>query len=88
MDHLGAITSALIDYSLDDGSVAEEVCYWRDMSLVPHLLNLLGKKRVWVRLAFVPFVADPETTLDRKELARRLHAQVLRLKDSCSMCER
>ena len=80
-DHPISISTAWIDYSLDDGSVAEEVCYWRDMTLVPHLLNILGKKRVWVRLAFMPLAADPKTTLDRKELARRLHAQVLRLKD-------
>jgi lyso-ornithine lipid O-acyltransferase len=83
VDHPHSVSAGWIGYSLDDGNVAAEVCYWREMTLVPHLMNMLGKKRVWVRLAFMPFVADPKTTLDRKELARQLHAQVLRLKDSC-----
>lgn len=30
------IAAAGIDYDLRDGSVADEVCYWRDMTLVPH----------------------------------------------------
>jgi 1-acyl-sn-glycerol-3-phosphate acyltransferase len=37
------LTAALIEYELEDGDVSEEVCYWKDMTLVPHLLNLLGK---------------------------------------------
>jgi 1-acyl-sn-glycerol-3-phosphate acyltransferase len=85
VDHPGSISCASIEYSLDDGRVADEVCYWRDMTLLPHLLNLLGKKRVWVRVALMPYASDPMTALDRKDLARRLHAQVLLLKDSCSM---
>lgn len=80
-----SISAASIDYALDDGRVADEVCYWGDMTLLPHVLNILGKKRVTVRVAFMPFAGDPKTILDRKELARRLHAQVLRLKDSCSL---
>lgn|GEM_PF-4815030 len=31
------IAAAGIDYQLGDGSVADEVCYWREMTLVPHL---------------------------------------------------
>ncbi len=34
------------------GSVANEVCYWRDMTLVPHLLNLFGKPRVEATIRF------------------------------------
>ena len=41
-EHL--LSASFIRYALDDGSVADEVCYWRDMTLVPHLLNLLGKR--------------------------------------------
>lgn len=67
------VTSALITYKLPDGDVGEEVCYWKDMTLVPHLLNLMSKKSVRARIQFAP---SPVRTTDRKELARRLHAEV------------
>jgi 1-acyl-sn-glycerol-3-phosphate acyltransferase len=70
---------ALIQYELPagDGDVAEEVCYWKDMTLGPHLVNLLGKKSVRARLSFAR-VEDRAT--DRKELARQLHSRVLGMK--------
>lgn len=77
-----AIVACAINYSLDDGSVAEEVCYWREMTLVPHLLNALGKSRIAVQLAFSPYERDSESVLDRKALALQLHSQVLHLKNS------
>jgi 1-acyl-sn-glycerol-3-phosphate acyltransferase len=40
------VATAAIDYALDNGSVADEVCYWRDMTLVPHLLNLFLKREI------------------------------------------
>jgi len=40
------VASVSIQYALDDGSVADEVCYWRDMTLVPHLLNLFFKREI------------------------------------------
>src|SRR6059036_1735252 len=46
------IAAASIEYALDDGSVAEEVCYWRDMTLVPHLLNLLCKREIGAHYSF------------------------------------
>ena len=50
------LTTGFLRYELDDGDVAEEVCYWKDMTLVPHLLNLLGKRgiRASVRFAQLP----------------------------------
>ena len=47
------IAAAGIDYQLSDGSVADEVCYWRDMTLAPHLLNLFGKKSIESTVAFL-----------------------------------
>jgi 1-acyl-sn-glycerol-3-phosphate acyltransferase len=73
------LTAAFIRYALADGSVPDEVCYWRDMTLVPHLLNLLGKQGVSARVFFAGL---PQPRRDRKELARQLHAEVLRLKKS------
>jgi len=53
------------------------VCYWRDMTFVPHLLNLLSKRRVQVK---VRFHRPPPMSLNRKELAIRLREEILKLK--------
>lgn len=72
------VTPAHLSYGLADGSVEEEVCYWRDMSFGPHLLNLLGKKEITARVAY----GSPMLPLcDRKELARTLRAEVAALAD-------
>ena len=31
---------------------ADEVCYWRDMTVVPHLLNLLFKREIGANYSF------------------------------------
>jgi len=76
------LSAGFIEYSLNDGSVADEVCYWRDMTLLPHLLNLLGKRGLDARLCFTEL---REVSPDRKHLARQLHSEVLRLKESFSV---
>src|SRR6202012_2064216 len=39
--HLGCpVTAVALGYALDEGSVANEICYWRDMTLLPHLLHV------------------------------------------------
>lgn len=72
-----AVTAGAIGYELTDGIVSEEVCYWKDMTLLPHLINLLSKRRVH---ALLQFAESPQKTTSRKVLARQLHSQVLRLK--------
>ncbi len=72
-----SLSVGLIHYELDDGDPVEEICYWRDMTLLPHLLNLLGKRRVRVSVRFAPV---QNGSMNRKELARQLHSEVLRLK--------
>jgi 1-acyl-sn-glycerol-3-phosphate acyltransferase len=67
------LTAALIEYHLEDGDVGEEVCYWKDMTLVPHLINLMSKKSVQARLHLRPV---RNAISDRKELARQLHGEV------------
>jgi 1-acyl-sn-glycerol-3-phosphate acyltransferase len=76
-NHRWAATPACINYTLQDGSVADEVCYWRDMTFGPHFLNLLFKKQID---AFVRFGEPVKAGSDRKEMARALHAEVCRLK--------
>lgn len=73
------LSAGFIEYSLNEGSVADEVCYWRDMTLAPHLLNLLGKRGLEARLSFTEL---RQASPDRKELARQLHSEVVRLKES------
>lgn len=67
------VTACALRYSLEGGSVADEVAYWRDMTLAPHLLNLLGKSGVTLDMHFGP---TSRRTGDRKTLARELHAEV------------
>jgi len=74
-----ALTAGLIAYEITDGVVSEEVCYWRDMTLMPHLINLLSKQAI---RATVSFTELRYGSTNRKELARQLHSEVLRLKES------
>jgi 1-acyl-sn-glycerol-3-phosphate acyltransferase len=74
------VWACFIDYALQEGRVSEEVCYWRDMTLAPHLLNLLGKPAIGVRVAVVACHCASEGGRERKQLAHRLHRRVLRLK--------
>lgn len=72
------VTPAHISYALEpgDGAAADEVCWWGDMELAPHLLNLCSKRRVIARVTFDSPVPPGD---DRKKLARTLHARVCAL---------
>jgi 1-acyl-sn-glycerol-3-phosphate acyltransferase len=76
-----SLSAGFIQYSLPKGSVPDEVCYWRDMTLFPHLLNLLGKREISARIAFTRV---QKAAVDRKQLARQLHSEVVRLKEAFS----
>lgn len=73
------ITAGLISYAIDDGDLKEDIYYWRDTSIVPHLFNLMTKRIFSACVSFIP-IANPAA--DRKELARQLHAEVLRMKQT------
>jgi hypothetical protein len=47
--------------------------------MLPHAINLLSKREI---RASVRFTQLRESSTDRKELARQLHSEVLRLKES------
>src|SRR5437762_6517589 len=71
------VAAAAIEYALDDGSVADEVCYWRDMTLVPHLLNLFFKREIRSSCSFsVPKIRSG----NRKEIASELRDEVLSMR--------
>jgi 1-acyl-sn-glycerol-3-phosphate acyltransferase len=61
------VVSAHISYEVADGSVANDVCYWGEMSFFPHLLRLLSRHEV---RAQVRFAAETRKFADRKLAAR------------------
>ncbi len=65
-----------IAYDLDDGSVEQDICYWGEMTFLPHFLKLMTKPQVRARVIFAP-IAHPAA--DRKELAVQLREEILRL---------
>jgi 1-acyl-sn-glycerol-3-phosphate acyltransferase len=70
------VVPAGIRYHVHEGSVANEVAYWGDMTFLPHFLNLLGKRRIEAQLSVgAPLVKDP----DRKRLARNARSAVVEL---------
>jgi lyso-ornithine lipid O-acyltransferase len=58
-------------------SAADEVCWWGDMTLAPHLLHLAGLPRID---ATVRWGEPVSPCADRKALAAELHAAVRRLR--------
>jgi|SoiMethySBSTD1v2_1073268.scaffolds.fasta_scaffold256206_3 1-acyl-sn-glycerol-3-phosphate acyltransferase len=75
------VTVAFMNYSLPDGDVHEDVCYWGAMTLAPHLIKLFSKNGIQAHVAFTQLERNAHS---RKELARDLHSHVVRLKDSAS----
>lgn len=72
-----SVAPVALDYSVSEGSVAEDVAYWRDMTFTPHFLKLLSLTRLGGRVAFGP--ARPAGD-DRKALAKDLHGEVVALR--------
>jgi len=70
------LTPAYITYSVSDGSLAEDVCFWRDMTLLPHLWNLLSKPTLQAYVSFAPAERGFQS---RKEASERMRAQVIAL---------
>ena len=63
---------------LDDGDAGNEVCYWGDHTFFPHMLNMLGKRKIRATIRFAPV---PSPAKDRKQLAVQLREEVLKLKN-------
>ena len=71
------VTPTAISYSLHgNGNPGQEIAYWGDHTLFPHLLNLLSKPGFEARIAF-GHSRPPES--DRKREATRLHGEVSEL---------
>ena len=70
------ITAAAIGYSLEKGSVSEDVCYWKDMQLLPHLLNVFGIPAIQAELRCGVLRSRVG---DRKHVALELHDETTAL---------
>jgi lyso-ornithine lipid O-acyltransferase len=71
------VAAASIKYALDDGSVEDEVCYWRDMTFGPHVLNLFFKREIRSTCSFsIPKIRSG----DRKQIAQELHGEVVSIR--------
>lgn len=73
IDTSAFVTPCAITYQLDDGSVEKEVCYWGDMTLWPHSMNLLGKRGIRARIAFG---RSMPASGGRRDLSHALHGHV------------
>jgi len=73
------LTPAYITYFVERGSLAEDVCFWGDMTLVPHLFKLFSKPALH---AYVTFGDIACGFRNRKEAAERMRLQVVAL--ACS----
>jgi len=79
IEHGWPVTPSCIGYSMAEGSPERDVCYWGDMTFLPHFLNLLSRPSV---LARVRFGAPESNRLSRKDLAHVLHIRVCSMKAS------
>jgi 1-acyl-sn-glycerol-3-phosphate acyltransferase len=70
------ITPTYLSYAAPDGDVANDVCYWGDMTFFPHLWRALGLAHIHTRVDFGAF--DFRFT-DRKLAAKRMHEEVTAL---------
>jgi 1-acyl-sn-glycerol-3-phosphate acyltransferase len=70
------VSAACIAYAVPDGNAGTDACYWGEMHLFPHLINLLSKHSV---TATVKFARDSFRFTDRKQAALQMHQEVERL---------
>src|SRR5882757_5788454 len=74
-----AITPAHISYRVTEGSVEQDVCYWGDMTFLPHILKALSLSEV---TALVRFGQESLRFDDRKKAAEATREQILALAQS------
>lgn len=78
LDLSAHITAAAIDYRILPGDAATEACYWGDMTLLPHVLNILTKDSIE---AGVKFSAEHLQFTNRKRAAATMQLKVESLRE-------
>ncbi len=77
IEHGWPVTPAAIHYTCTGGDVAQDVCWWGDMTFFSHFFRFVQVDTVTAHLRFGHTVASAE---DRKALAAQLHREVSTLK--------
>ena len=72
-----AVSPTWIGYTVENGSVEQEICFWGDMSFGSHLLNLLCKKGIQANVVYRPALPPG---LNRKEMTAELRKEILRVR--------
>lgn len=74
-------TATYLSYELapGEGDPVMDVCYWGDMTLLPHVIKLLTKTKVQ---AYVAFADKPRTFSHRKQAALEMQRQIQELSNS------
>jgi len=75
-ENLWLVTPACITYSLKDGRVEDDVAYWRDMVLAPHLCRLLSKQQIDASVTYGHAIAGG---IGRKQMANALEDAIRRM---------
>jgi 1-acyl-sn-glycerol-3-phosphate acyltransferase len=63
------IIPAHLRYSIEDGDPGQDIAYWGDMTFFPHLLKLLGKRRIDAHVTFAEKSIRAPNRRDACELA-------------------
>jgi len=79
VDLQAPVSAAHIAYSVPDGVAGTDACYWGTMTLVPHLINLMGKHSV---TATIHFSQNIFRFSDRKQAAQQMQQEVERLRNA------
>ncbi|MFI5104915.1 MAG: lysophospholipid acyltransferase family protein, partial [Terriglobales bacterium] len=77
VDLQAPVSAASISYSVPDGNAGADACYWGEMTLFPHLINLLSRHSVTATVKFSPAFFR---FTDRKQAARQMHQAVEQLR--------
>lgn len=73
------LTPACISYQLEDGSVADDICYWGDHIFFPHILKLLTRKGI---SGGIRFGGPLQGIANRKQAAALARESVIHLLES------
>jgi len=76
-----AITPAWLGYEASRGSVTNDVCYWGEMTLVPHLFRMFAIPNITAHIRFGSAMRGMQ---DRKQTAEATRSEVVRLAESRS----
>jgi len=70
------ITPAYISYAASSGSVANDICFWGEMTFLPHALKLFAIRSVTTHIRFGATISHLQ---DRKQAAEVTRMEVLRM---------